>query len=72
MHISSVTVPALVLPGENVILECLYNMADRELFTLKWYHNNHEIYRYMPRSHSEFGFDGNMNRLNIDVSLSRL
>ena len=71
MHISAITVPELILPGQDVVLECKYDMADRELFTIKWYHNNHEIYRYMPRSHSEFEFDANMNRLTIDVSISQ-
>ena len=71
MHISLVTVPPLILPGENVLLDCLYHMGGLELFTLKWYHNNEEIYRYMPNSHSEYWFGESMKRITIDVSFLR-
>ena len=57
-----------MLPGEDVVLDCLYATAGHDLYTLKWYHNDQEIYQYMPRSHSEFEFDDNMKRLTIDVS----
>ena len=68
IFISGISVPSLVLPGEDVVLQCLYDLAGHDLYTLKWYHNENVIYRYMPRSHSEYEFNDNMKRLTLDVS----
>jgi hypothetical protein len=35
---------------DNTIkLECQYDMEDEKLYSVKWYKDGHEFYRYLPR-----------------------
>ncbi|XP_054258525.1 uncharacterized protein LOC128983304 [Macrosteles quadrilineatus] len=45
-----VRVPAYKLKGESAVLECLYELEGFEkLYTVKWYKENEEFYRYVPK-----------------------
>lgn len=41
-------VPGAVISGEPVLLVCEYNLEGAELYSVKWYKNNVEFYRYLP------------------------
>ncbi|KAG0424344.1 hypothetical protein HPB47_028423, partial [Ixodes persulcatus] len=43
-----VDVPGAVISGEPVLLLCEYNLEGAELYSVKWYKNNVEFYRYLP------------------------
>ena len=40
--------PAHAIMGEDVVLECLYDMEGDALYSVKWYRNGKEFYRHIP------------------------
>lgn len=45
----TVTIPKAVIRGATGTLKCNYNLEDEALYTMKWYRNNREFYRFTPR-----------------------
>ncbi|XP_045120293.1 uncharacterized protein LOC123509801 [Portunus trituberculatus] len=43
-----VTVPQYAFAGGQATLSCSYDLKAKRLYSLKWYHNNTEFYRYVP------------------------
>jgi len=41
--------PSPVIKGESVELSCIYDLETDSLYSIKWYKNNVEFYRYIPR-----------------------
>ncbi|XP_056642786.1 uncharacterized protein LOC130449123 [Diorhabda sublineata] len=41
-----IKVPPAVLKGHEVVLQCTYDLEGDKLYSLKWYHNSAEFYRY--------------------------
>lgn len=41
-------VPGFVLKGESLWLDCGYDLEGDELYSVKWYKDNVEFYRYLP------------------------
>ena len=48
VKVEKVVVPEFVDLRDDVRLECHYNMSVFVLYSLKWYHNDKEIFRYLP------------------------
>lgn len=46
-----VRVPNYTVKDSIVKLECHYDMDDEKLYSVKWYKDGHEFYRYLPRDH---------------------
>lgn len=46
MHI---TVPEAVRTGDSVTLSCDYDLDSDALYTIKWFRNEEEFYRYVPK-----------------------
>ncbi|XP_063621629.1 uncharacterized protein LOC134793840 [Cydia splendana] len=44
-----VSVPAYRVRGQPAQLECDYDLGDDALYSVKWYRDNEEFYRYMPK-----------------------
>lgn len=68
VEIHKLGVPSAVRAGENVVLECLYDMQGEALYSVKWYRGRREFYRYRPKetpANKVFSFPG----LNVDVSI---
>lgn len=45
----SVVFPAHVRDGDNVTLMCNYDLKGKPLYTVRWYFNLQEVYRYKER-----------------------
>ncbi|KAJ9587263.1 hypothetical protein L9F63_019212, partial [Diploptera punctata] len=45
-----VSVPQYKVRGDMAILECVYDLGGDTLYSVKWYKDNEEFYRYVPRS----------------------
>ncbi|XP_066950941.1 uncharacterized protein [Macrobrachium rosenbergii] len=43
-----VDVPLYTFAGGQATLSCSYNLSSTRLYSLKWYHNGTEFYRYVP------------------------
>lgn len=65
-----IKVPNAVERGQTVVLSCDYDLETAALYTLKWFRNEEEFYRYVPKetppSHS---FD--VPNLDVDVSFNK-
>ncbi|XP_071053933.1 uncharacterized protein [Onthophagus taurus] len=64
-----VTVPRAVRVGHSVTLECEYDLEKAPLYSVKWYRDSQEFYRYVPKEEPPtrvFPFPG----LHVDVSVS--
>ncbi|XP_022248835.1 uncharacterized protein LOC106465265 [Limulus polyphemus] len=48
LRLLRVEVPTAVRRGDSVWLNCTYNLELDELYSVKWYKNNVEFYRYLP------------------------
>lgn len=49
LRISMLDIPSPVLVGESVELACSYDLEDDTLYSVKWYKNDVEFYRYVPK-----------------------
>ncbi|XP_058120785.1 uncharacterized protein LOC131282874 [Anopheles ziemanni] len=47
--LTEVRVPMHTIKGHSVRLECHYNMEGEALYSVKWYKDGREFYRYVPR-----------------------
>ena len=44
----NLNVPQYGFVGGEASLSCSFDMSTTKLYSLKWYHNNSEFYRYVP------------------------
>jgi len=47
--LSRVLVPQYKLFGEDALLKCDYSLGRDRLYAVKWYKDNEEFFRYVPR-----------------------
>ncbi|XP_075547685.1 uncharacterized protein LOC142582172 isoform X3 [Dermacentor variabilis] len=64
-------VPSVARRGEPVWLNCSYDLERDQLYSIKWYKNNVEIYRYLPSETPRVKVY-NMPGIHIDVSRSNI
>ena len=63
-----VAIPPHAIRGQNAKLRCKYDMEGDKLYSIKWYRNGHEFYRYIPTDNPKTTiFNG--NGINVDVSI---
>ncbi|XP_013792333.2 uncharacterized protein LOC106476214, partial [Limulus polyphemus] len=48
LRLQKVEVPTAVRRGDPVWLNCTYDLESDDLYSVKWYKNNVEFYRYLP------------------------
>jgi cell adhesion molecule 2 len=64
-----VKVPAYIFMGDSVQLFCDYDMQMDKLYSVTWYKDNEEFYRYVPTSkHLKHSFS--MDGITVDLSIS--
>lgn len=51
LRMIEVRVPNYTVKDNVVRLECHYDMEDEKLYSVKWYKDGNEFYRYLPRDH---------------------
>lgn len=61
--------PQLVNMGELVTLLCRYDLGKDTVYSIKWYKDSHEIYRYVPTDQPEF-FVFKTKGVNVDGTLT--
>lgn len=70
LKILKLDVPTIADPRwEKVSLKCEYDLGDKELYSVTWLKDGHEIFRYMPRAENPKRAQ-NISELFIDLSHS--
>ncbi|EDV30941.1 uncharacterized protein Dana_GF15111, isoform A [Drosophila ananassae] len=49
LRLAEVRIPKYVIKGSAAQLECLYDLDGEALYSVKWYKDGNEFYRYVPR-----------------------
>ncbi|XP_029828078.2 uncharacterized protein LOC8042731 [Ixodes scapularis] len=49
LRLLEMKVPSAVIQGRSMWLNCTYDLESDELYSVKWYKNDTEFYRYIPR-----------------------
>jgi hypothetical protein len=49
IKLANVTVPAVGIFGQSINLECGFILESDTLYSLKWYKDGHEFFRYHPQ-----------------------
>lgn len=63
-----IRVPNYTVKDNKVKLECHYDMENEKLYSVKWYKDGHEFYRYLPRDHPPATLFA-QNGITVDVRL---
>lgn len=66
----NVKVPEAVAIGDTVTLSCDYDLETAALYSVRWYFDAEEFYRYVAKEQPP-GRDFNTNELEVDVSRRR-
>lgn len=48
IRITEQSIPSNAIRGEDITLECLYDLQGDSLYSVKWYRNGQEFYRHIP------------------------
>lgn len=63
----NIHVPTVARSGDSVTLSCDYDLEGVDLYSIKWYWNDEEFYRYVPKESPPFrAFT--IEHFNVDVS----
>lgn len=66
-----VNVPRYRVPGEMAQLQCNYDLGNDTLYSVKWYKDNEEFFRYVPKARpkaSMYTVEG----VHVDVSCTEI
>lgn len=50
LRMLELVVPQHVVRGQNIKLECNFNLDGETLYSVKWYKDGNEFYRYVPQN----------------------
>ena len=68
LAMKGVTVPKQLILGQSATLECKFDLEGSKLYSVKWYKNGEEFYRFMPSMENQFEVF-RVSGVNIDVSI---
>ena len=70
IRLVQVAVPSLIQAGGSASLVCDVDMEDERLYAVKWYKDNEEFFRYVPRDSADFiVYDVRGVVVNVNLSL---
>lgn len=50
LELEQLIVPSHSLKNDSVVMQCHYKLGDETLYSVKWYKDGNEFYRYVPRN----------------------
>ncbi|XP_067143376.1 uncharacterized protein [Centruroides vittatus] len=71
LRLAKLEVPEAVLRGRPVWLNCSYDLESDQLYSIKWYRNNVEFYRYLPSDRPP-AQKYDLHGAYLDLGISRL
>lgn len=63
-----VNVPQYRIPGESAQLQCDYDLGNGTLYTVKWYKDHEEFYRFVPKVRPQ-AQSYTLEGIHVDVSI---
>jgi len=69
LKLLGVNIPPYILQGEMALLHCQYELQNDRLYSVTWYKDHEEFYRYVP-SASPTKHSYPLEGIKVDVSLS--
>ena len=69
MKLLRVDIPPYIMQGEVALLQCQYELQNDRLYSVTWYKDHEEFYRYVPSANPtkhSYPLEG----IRVDVSLS--
>ncbi|XP_015905257.1 synaptogenesis protein syg-2 [Parasteatoda tepidariorum] len=66
LKLREIVVPAVVIKGDSVWLNCTYDLGNETLYSIKWHKNNVEFYRYLPEDRPP-GQKYDLNGIHLDL-----
>ncbi|XP_050310627.1 uncharacterized protein LOC126746414 [Anthonomus grandis grandis] len=69
VKLTAIKIPAYVRAGDSVTFRCEYDLEGVDLYSIKWYRNDEEFYRYVPKESPPFR-SFSIKYINVDVSKS--
>lgn len=67
--LSRVLVPQYKIFGEDALLKCEYDLGRDRLYAVKWYKDNEEFFRYVPRFNPPI-YTHPVEGVRVEVSIS--
>lgn len=68
LKLINISVPQYTLRGEQAQLQCQYDLQNDRLYSVTWYKDHEEFYRYVPRSNpAQLSYK--MDGIKVDVSM---
>ncbi|KAH6930551.1 hypothetical protein HPB50_014717 [Hyalomma asiaticum] len=67
LRLVRIDMPSVVIRGEPLWLNCSFDLESDDLYSVKWYKNNTEFFRYLP-SEIPPGQAYDLPGVNVDVS----
>ena len=67
LRLRELLVPAVVIRGEAVWLNCSYDLENEKLYSIKWHKDDVEFYRYLPEDIPP-GQTYHVDGVHLDVS----
>lgn len=67
LRLVDVVVPALALRGETTTLRCAFDLESDRLYSVTWYKDHEEFFRFVPRARPPQTLHG-LEGLVVDVS----
>ena len=68
VRLIKLTVPAHKFIGDEAVLTCNYDLEGEELYSVKWYKDGNEFYRYIPGERDQKVTVFSMPGIKVDVS----
>ena len=62
-----IKVPKQLILGQSATLRCMYDLEGSKLYSVKWYKNGEEFFRFMPSMEKQYEVFP-VNGITIDVS----
>ncbi|CAL1275894.1 unnamed protein product [Larinioides sclopetarius] len=71
LKLMSLDVPTAVMQGDSIWLNCTLDLESDDLYSVKWYKDDVEFYRHLPRD-SPSGQKYDIPGIRLDVSKTPL
>ena len=68
--LSDSVIPPHALKGHQAVLRCNYDLEGDDLYSVKWYFNQKEFYRFIPTDNPKVTIFNHHKGVKVNVSIS--